>query len=323
MVMTNGQRFLQTPDYLRTLVEQYGLEKVSIHIDTTQRGRPGMDREATEQSIHPIRDRFARLLRDVRKKSGKPVHAAQTVTVTSKNLNGVSDIVSWTLDNLDVFRILSFLPVAEVGRTEDHTTADLTLDEVWELVCRGMGRPLHRHALHYGHPGCNITVPVVIVRIGGGATHIIELAREGNCRDRRFVQRALREFAPHLDFDGNLWSNARALLQRLVLHPRRLVECVLYGSYRFWGERQWVWKIGFGLLGRGRIQVRPLMLVVHKFMSAEELNTPLGRERLQTCVFKVPVGGKLVSMCQMNATDLRRNLNQQQQSHAILEVSPI
>jgi len=36
-------------------------------------------------------------------------------------------------------------------------------------------------------------------------------------------------------------------------------------------------------------------------MSPDELDTPLGQERLQACVFKLPVDGRMVSMCEMNA----------------------
>ena len=57
------------------------------------------------------------------------------------------------------------------------------------------------------------------------------------------------------------------------------------------------------------VAVRPLLLVVHKFMSTAELQTPLGRERLAACTFKVPVDGEMVSMCEVNATDIRRHLN--------------
>ena len=35
----------------------------------------------------------------------------------------------------------------------------------------------------------------------------------------------------------------------------------------------------------------------------------MGRERLDACAFKVPVDGRMVSMCEMNATGLRRQLN--------------
>lgn len=39
MVMTHGRRFLQEPENLQRLIEKDGLEKVSIHVDATQRGR--------------------------------------------------------------------------------------------------------------------------------------------------------------------------------------------------------------------------------------------------------------------------------------------
>jgi hypothetical protein len=40
-------------------------------------------------------------------------------------------------------------------------------------------------------------------------------------------------------------------------------------------------------------------------MSRDELETPLGRERLAHCVFHVPVDGELVSMCEVNALGVR------------------
>ena len=41
-------------------------------------------------------------------------------------------------------------------------------------------------------------------------------------------------------------------------------------------------------------------------MSAEEMATPAGRQRLANCIFTVPVDGELVSMCEVNATEVRR-----------------
>ena len=43
-------------------------------------------------------------------------------------------------------------------------------------------------------------------------------------------------------------------------------------------------------------------------MSAEELGTDLGRERLGNCIFTVPVEGRLVSMCEVNALGGRERL---------------
>ena len=74
MVMTHGRRFLEEPEYLRELVEQDGLEKISIHVDSTQRGREEWHPFCTEAELHPLRDRYARLIRDTRKLTGRKLH---------------------------------------------------------------------------------------------------------------------------------------------------------------------------------------------------------------------------------------------------------
>jgi hypothetical protein len=51
-----------------------------------------------------------------------------------------------------------------------------------------------------------------------------------------------------------------------------------------------------------------LSLVSHHFMSAAEIATPLGRERLALCAFKVPVEGRLEPMCAVNALGLRERV---------------
>ena len=120
-----------------------------------------------------------------------------------------------------------------------------------------------------------------------------------------FFQRALWKLGAHVDFNYGLLDNAPALLFQFLRHPGILLECPLYGLYRLWELRRWIGRFLLHLVLLQKVQIRPLLIVVHKFMSP----TPLGRERLSACVFKLPVDGKIVSMCQMNATPLRRNLN--------------
>jgi len=152
MVMSNGERFIDMPGYLETLVRDFGLEKVSIHIDSTQHGRRGQARNATEAEVHAFRDRYAELIRQVRAETGKTLHAAQTITVVPENFDDVPDIMRWALDNADAFRMISFQPVAEVGRTRDRRAPGITMDAIWGRICEGLGRPVHRSALHFGHP---------------------------------------------------------------------------------------------------------------------------------------------------------------------------
>ena len=308
MVMTNGQRLLQVPDYFPALVDQYGLEKIGIHIDTTQNGRPDMTLGLRERDIDPIRNRFAQLIKDARKQTGKRLHAAQTVTVTGQNVADIPDVVRWALDNVDSFRLISFLPVAQVGRTLDKPTEDLTLENVWRKICEGAGRRLSRHAMQFGHPECNITAPLLVISFGQ-QRNIIEVVRENNKWDLRFFTRALRKIGPYVDFNLGPWRHALKIMRPVLVNPDLLLEFPLYTLYRLWGARSWMGSLLLHALGLHKIRVRPLLLVVHKFMSGDELETPLGKERLRACVFKVPGDGQMVSMCQVNATSLRRELN--------------
>ena len=45
-------------------------------------------------------------------------------------------------------------------------------------------------------------------------------------------------------------------------------------------------------------------------MGAAEIDTELGRQRLAACVFRVPVDGEMVSMCEVNAGVLRKRLTE-------------
>ena len=153
MVMTNGQRFSDDPAYLTTLVRDHGLRKVAIHVDITQRGRQGFPASEREAGLHPIRDRFATMIRETRRETGCRLDAAHTVTLTKDNVDQLPDILDWALDNHDAFRMLSLQPLAEVGRTRDRADGDLSLDAVWTRVRRSLGLPLNRGALQFGHPG--------------------------------------------------------------------------------------------------------------------------------------------------------------------------
>ena len=107
-------------------------------------------------------------------------------------------------------------------------------------------------------------------------------------------------------------TRVKRILRRAAIvlrHPATLVWGPLYALYRLWGERRWIPAAVGQLLRLRPPRIRPLAIVVHKFMDAEELATPLGHERLRACTFKVAVDGRMVSMCEVNATGLRRELN--------------
>ncbi|QDU65734.1 radical SAM protein [Engelhardtia mirabilis] len=311
MLMTNGRRLLREPDYFEALVRDHGLRKVSFHVDLTQRGRPEVARAAGERDLDPLRLECAELIRSVRRRTGAALHGAMTVTVTPRNLDQVPDVVEFARRNADAFRIVSFQPAAEVGRTEDARALDHgapSMDELWERVCAPYGRLLERHALHFGHPECNVTVPVVSVTAGDEAFGF-EVVRAGSVRDARGFAAMLQALADHADSPRPDRFRAGWLALRLLARPSLGLATLGMMARRAVQERRALGRILSSLVRGRRVRVQPQLFVIHRFMDADELATPLGRERLEACVFRVAVDGELVSMCELNASGLREELN--------------
>jgi len=239
MIMTNGQRLLQNPEYLPTLVESYGLEKIGIHIDSTQKGRKGMRVGASESTVHHIRDQFAELIKRVRKQTGKKLHAAQTVTLTDHIFEELPTIMNWVLANLDSFRMISFQPVAQVGRTQDTQTMAMTLDAVWDRICYSIGQPLNRHAMYFGHPACSIVAPWIVVSFKD-RRYIIEASRAEKRWDKRFIHKVIVHFGGFATVQSNTAQSIMKLVAMAVRSPSVLLEAPLYGLYRLWGMRSWL-----------------------------------------------------------------------------------
>jgi hypothetical protein len=53
------------------------------------------------------------------------------------------------------------------------------------------------------------------------------------------------------------------------------------------------------------VRVDGLTLTSHHFMSPADLATGTGRARLDACVFRLPVNGEMLPMCQVNAGGVR------------------
>ncbi len=60
MVMTHGDSFRRRPGLLARLVAEGRMTEMSIHVDTTQRGRLGYKGVKDEAALRPLRDEFAR-----------------------------------------------------------------------------------------------------------------------------------------------------------------------------------------------------------------------------------------------------------------------
>ncbi len=308
MLMTHGDSFRRRPSLLMRLMTEAGLNEMSVHIDTTQRGRRGSPyRHATDESLlFPLRDEFAALIRRVRRETGKPLEVAATITVTGDNLAAVPHLIGWIVQNADTFKMVSLHPIAQVGRTSDGLGGSADAEAVWDGIATGLGRTrsgLGSEQGWLGHPACSQFVQGVVVHHDSGTVfHTLF----GDVRDRDLSNR-------HLDLVGGLTfrldSRSRALARLagiICQHPRYFAGETAPFLWR------WLTRLGDGRplsflrdWARGRLRIDYLNIVTHHFMTRDELSTRLGRERVASCAFRVPLGESMVSMCEVNALGLR------------------
>ncbi len=307
MLMTHGERLLADPSYLRDLVIKDGLRKISIHVDVTQRGRRGWRPDISEEELHGLRSEYADLIRRIRAETGCRLVAAHTVTVNRENVHHVPSIVRWVARNADAFRMVSFQPVAMVGRTQDRAEKTLTMERMWSSICEGLDARLNPRAMLFGHPECNIVAPMLVVS-SGQRLSVVETAREGHAWDRSFLRRLLEAIGGFSTIGLNRFQQLAGIAGLVVRNIPLVIEAPFYGAHRLWGLRREALGIVLGLFRGKNLRIRPLALVVHKFMNPDELETDLGKERLHACVFNVPVGEEMIPMCQLNATELRSKL---------------
>ena len=312
MVMSHGQRFLEEPEYLKSLVQDYGLRKISIHIDTTQRGRPDTRGVKEEAELHSVRDAAADLIRWVRKETGLPLQAASTVTVTNHNLIGMTDVMEWFFKNSDAFRLLSFQPVADVGRTRKAYSSAVLNTELWKHIYTASRRSFNPQPVLYGHPKCNNIVPLVVCRIAKEYI-IFEGLRKDNEDDAKMFEYAMKHFGGKIDLAENWKKNLPLVLRTFMLNPKLLFRSLSWGIKRVIAERHRIKKlVECAIFEKSFPKIHPFLLVIHNFMSPDELTTEEGKERLDACTFKLSVDGEIISMCEMNASGLRSKLDKRQ-----------
>lgn len=313
MLMTHGDSFRRNPGLLERLMVEGGLEEVSIHIDTTQRGRQGAAYKYAirEAELMPLRDEFVRMVRQARRITGLSLRVATTVTVTPQNIGEVADIVAWIQANADVFRIVGFMPVADVGRTETGI-GRVDVDALWREIARGLNvEPDNSDRLEdnqwwMGHPGCSRFVIGASLRRPGRAPRYLPISAASSTADRRLLQAVFDRWAG-VTFRTDRPAEALARLAGMVFQAPGLFVWTL-------PRMMWHWlrrldrrnPLGLGwCIVTGNAHIDRLMIASHHFMSAADMTTDEGRERLDHCSFMVAVEGELKSMCEVNAASLR------------------
>ncbi len=313
MLMTHGEAIRRDPGLLRLLVQKGGLSELSIHIDTTQRGRSGPEYRVSESELElePLREEFARLIRDVRRETGKRLEVATTLTVTGDNVCEVPDVIRWICRNADAFKMISLQPAAQVGRTKPQLGGSVGVAALWQQILCGLSTDpsdhdrLLRHHGSFGHPACSRFLQGLIV------------AREG---PPLFVPLYPADDARGLDLLDGWYDRFGGLTFRLDTRPQAVARLlgVLVRDPVFvlakvlpyaWRRLRCLsagkpWRFIADILRR-RTTVRYLNIVTHHFMSRDELDSPLGQERASMCAFRVPIGVEMRSMCEVNATGIR------------------
>ncbi len=309
MLMTHGDTFRRQPGLLERLMVEGNLTEVSIHIDITQRGRDGYRAPKSELELMPLRDEFANIVRNARRTTGRKLRAATTMTITDDNLVDVADVVRWTIDNRDAFSLISFQPLAQVGRTR-RNLAGVTPQALWDEVAKAMrdyGAELPGTApMHFGHPECTRFVPFLAVQKRGEKPKLVQFIRD-TPDDVAIMDEFFKKGLGGVAFrdDRPLEAVARGA-GMLAREPRWM-----FGRVRRWLNSRLRDALGtsfFSLLASGlarRVRVDGLSLTSHHFMAPAELTTDLGRARLDACVFRIPYGDKMVPMCQANAGGIR------------------
>lgn len=310
MLMTHGDSFRRKPELLTKLVRDAGLREVSIHVDITQRGRRGWkDSARTEEDLMPLRDEFAEMIRAVRRQTGIRLRAATTLTITRDNLDGVPAVVAWCFQNRDAFGLISFQPLAQVGRTLGHLQG-VGASELWRKIAEAL-RPYgftwtERSPLQFGHPDCTRMEPLAVYQPRGAAPRVVAVVRAGNTEDARVVAGFFRHGLGGLAYrDDTLWQRICRTAGVLAKAPRYFA-----GEVRRWASARAA-ALGTSLAGlaanlvTGRARMDSFVVVSHHFMGDAEVDTEAGRERLNACVFKLAVGGQMLPMCQVNAAGVR------------------
>ncbi len=315
MIMTHGDHFRKNPELLYKLVREADLREVSFHIDTTQRGRYGKDYKyaKSELELMPLRDEFAELIRSVKKETGFSLRAASTITVSNKNIDEVSKIVPWYLENSDAFRLVSFLPLSQVGRTIEGLDG-VSYNDIWKQIEIGLenNSPSNKKYSEktrwwMGHPECNKFV----------FGHALKDNKSGEITYRRISMAENKVDEHFFDRIYSTWPgftlrplSKLKIYQTLAKMFLEAPSIFLYHGPKYFYSmlKDFNPKSPLQTLKKllnKEVSLSRLTIVTHHFMNAEELETPLGKERLKNCSFKVPYNNELISMCEMNAKDFR------------------
>ncbi len=266
-LMTNGIK--ATRELLKDLADA-GLFDVAFHVDTTQR-RKGY---GNEEALNAVRREY------IERAKGLPIAVIFNTTVHAGNLEEITSLVRFFIQNSDVVGMASFQVQAIMGRGEWRERAPhVTVEAVSERIRRGVGLPaLAWDTALVGHPSCNRGV--MLATVGEQAVDVLT--------DRRLYERFLEEFR-HVPFDRrDVKRTARQVIGVAMRKPSWLPRGGAFLAQKLWSVRRGLWK---------RERIGKITFFIHNFMDSSALDP----ERLRNCSFMVMTDQGPVSMCEVNS----------------------
>lgn len=279
------------------------LRRVSFaaHFDSFMFGRRGIPRPPDEASLNPYRERFAAMFARLRREQGVRSFLAHNMTVTPGNLGQVAAVVRDC--RAMGYGMFSFQPAAFVGdeRRWHEDYRDVTGDQVWAQIERGVGTTLNYHLFEHGDVRCN--------RVAYGfwaGDRWYPVLDGGDPRDVAMRDAFFAHFGP-VNFTG---TPVIVLAARIGLTTARHPRIILLAAG--WLARA-VRRVGLRRLLTHR--VRPVSYVMHQFMDAADVKPAwelmrrgqtsddprirATQERLAACHYAMahPENGTLVPAC--------------------------
>jgi 7,8-dihydro-6-hydroxymethylpterin dimethyltransferase len=270
-LFTNG--ILATRDLLKDLA-QAGLTDVAFHVDMTQERRGYED----ETALNAIR------LEYIERARGLGLSVIFNTSVFTGNVRDVPMLAAFFAQHSDVVRFASFQMQAATGRgVLRERVAELTQDNVIQLIESGVRTKLNFDALYGGNPKCNRYATAIT--FGRGAL----VKAHDLLHDGEFIARVMRETA-HVKIErSNHFRAAFSVVRAILARPTLALAGV-------WALSRLLWRAKHDL-PRAVNGVNKISFFIHNFMDASALE----QERLDTCVFMAATQHGPMPMCEYNA----------------------
>jgi len=276
------------------------------HFDSLMCGRKGIVKPKNEAELNSFREKFSAMFLQLKREHGINSYLAHNMTVTPANVAQVGEVTKAVIEM--PFSMMSFQPAAFVGddRRWHENFDEVTIDDVWNQIEKGIGQEIPWQAIQFGDPRCNRSAWVI--RVNGLIVPLL------NPKDNRDLH-ARDLFLNH--FGGMIFGGVRpfvlatkifrailkhpadvlpllALAQRLVKRAgglRSVIQAVIQKNFEF--------KTFVVHNFMDAAVVVPAWELMEKGITTQDPKLKETQERLSACTYAMshPETGRLVPAC--------------------------